>query len=114
MLRVMDNVVFQLQAGIQPSSTEFSFNATDVIKLNTLDIGDEVFFTLKDKYRLEQCKYIHSAVIPVIVGNTSLPVVRAQLGSTAKSWAVKSLITTAITGGVVDALIDQKLNGECE
>jgi hypothetical protein len=113
MLRILDGVVLILSAGIIPADNALPISSVDAAKLNTLAVGDTVYLTLRDGTRIEQTMYTHVTPLAITAGTISIPVLRAQVGTTARSWPIKSCVKTEITEGVLNKMICQKISGGC-
>jgi hypothetical protein len=113
MLKLIDNLLLLLSTGITPTDTAVSISSIDAAKVNALPIGGFTYLTFNDGTRMETVKYTHNAVIVVTPGTMSIMVDRGQLGTTAKSWPIKSCLKTQLTVAVTEALICQKITGGC-
>lgn len=113
MLKLIDNLTLTLSAGIVPTDTAISVSSIDAAKLNVLPIGGFTYLTFNTGSRMESVKYTHTLAIVVVPGTMSILVARAQLGTTAKSWPIKSCLKTEMTVAITEALICQKITEGC-
>jgi hypothetical protein len=114
LIRILDNLVLTLLAAVQPADDFIKVSSVDAAKLNALlAVGDIAYFTAKTTTGIETVRYTHSAIIPIVPGTTTLTVDRAMLGTVRRVWPMKTCISTALTEGVLNLLICQKINGGC-
>ena len=113
MLKLIDNLTLVLSAGITPTDTAVTVSSIDAAKLNALTVGRFTYLTFNTGSRMETVKYTHTLPLVIVPGTMALLVARAQLGTTAKSWPVKSCLKTEMTVAVTEALICQKITEGC-
>ena len=113
MLKLIDNLTLVLSAGATPMDNTIKVSSVDAAKLNALAVGSHTYLTFADGSRMETVKYTHTAPLAIVPGTMSIPVERGQLGTTAKSWPIKSCLKAVLTVAVVEAMICQKITEGC-
>tara|TARA_B110000908_G_scaffold143981_1_gene173273 strand:+ start:140 stop:652 length:513 start_codon:yes stop_codon:yes gene_type:complete len=102
-IKYSNNARTTLAAAI--NSTVTTITVADASTFPTLAVGDEMYLTLAEPYGTAT-----EIIKCTSVSGTTLTVVRGYEGTSALSWATDSKVQLRLTAGLLDKLLDAKID----